>query len=113
VETRCGEFAAREPGIAAVERAPELDAAALLDGPGRELTLVAINLRPVGEIAADLVLGGGPWRPARARRVDGPSFMARSTEEPPLAAALREAAVPAARKAWSFDGLRGETVGVP
>jgi alpha-N-arabinofuranosidase len=90
VDVTCGTYASRESNVPPVEGAPDLDAIALLDGSGRELTLVAINARAEGEIAAPVVLrGGAPARPVRARRIDGPSFMTRNAEAEPLAAALR------------------------
>jgi alpha-N-arabinofuranosidase len=87
VKVECGKFSAHEPHIPPAEGAPDLDAVALLDGTGEELTLVAINTHPRSAIRAKVACGGA--KAARARRIDGPSYLTRNSLEERTAVALR------------------------
>jgi alpha-N-arabinofuranosidase len=94
VEVTCSSYSTRESHILHVDGAPDLDAVALLDGTGAELTVVVINTHPRDEIAAEIVFEGAQAKPIRARRVGGPSFLTRNSDREPFAACLRAIDVP-------------------
>ncbi len=78
------------PRIASIKAAPALDAVALLDGTGRELTLVVINTLPEKEVTAAVEVDGFEARPLRARRVGGVSILSSNSLEDPDAVRLRD-----------------------
>ncbi len=96
VEVICRKYSAAEPRIPRAENAPELDAVALLDGTGEELTIIAINTNPTEDVTAAVQIDDPGARPVRARRVDGASYMTRNSASSPDAAALRRIEPPAA-----------------
>jgi len=95
-DVRCGRYTAKERGIAAVEDAPDIDAVALLDGTGEELSLIAINTHPRDAVSVEVAMKGAAARPLRARIVAGPSYMTRNSIGEPEAASLRTIDPPAA-----------------
>jgi len=82
------------PGVPRVQQVPELDAVALANGRGDEVTLIVVNRRPRGGLRVPIALHGFARAPVvRVRELTGRSFMAANTFEKPDKVRLRSRTV--------------------
>lgn len=87
--------------LSPVEDAPYLDAVALLDAAGDELTLLIVNRHPQSALAARIRLQDfSPAEEALISILSGESFMARNSWQDPKAVSIEEELIPASA---SFD----------
>ncbi|MBN1419145.1 MAG: hypothetical protein JXP34_10235 [Planctomycetes bacterium] len=96
IEVDCQTFRERVPGVPAGAPAPVIDAVALRDGAGEDLTLIAIHLDPRRPIEARIRIAGPRMRAIGARRIEAPSTMARNSFAQPDLVRLREIPPPLA-----------------
>jgi alpha-L-arabinofuranosidase len=75
--------------VPAVKNVPYLDAVALIDGVGDELTIIATNRHPRRDFAATVAVHDFvPCREVGVRTISGPSYLSRNSWEKPDTVAL-------------------------
>ncbi|MBI4552700.1 MAG: hypothetical protein HY710_10595 [Candidatus Latescibacteria bacterium] len=94
IRTACPTFDSAVPSMPAVKGAPCLDAVALLDEKGTELTLIVANRDPSQPRTVEIALHDFPIQgTVGVRAITGPSFLSENTWDRPGAVALTESAM--------------------